>query len=125
MKDPAEALDHELRRALLAPFLLDLLSRGPRHGWGLIEDLTELGFPAGITSAVYRELAKLEGDKLLRSAWRLEQVRGPARHVYQLTAAGRRALARCQVAASNLAPLVEDLRPHAGRPGRPLERTRP
>lgn len=75
--------------------VLLLLGDRPRHGYDLAESLRECQFEGVTTSLVYRELARLEDDGLVRSFWQASQARGPARHMYELTPAGRDALARC------------------------------
>jgi DNA-binding PadR family transcriptional regulator len=75
--------------------LLLLLAEQPRHGYELAESLRVSEYEGITTSTVYRELAKLEEDGLVRSFWQSSQVRGPARHMYELTDAGRDDLTGC------------------------------
>ena len=74
--------------------LLLLLAEGPRHGYELTETLRLWEFGV-TTSVVYRDMAKLEEGGLVRSFWQASQARGPARHMYELTAAGRDDLVAC------------------------------
>ena len=74
--------------------VLLLLAEGPRHGYELTETLRLWEFGV-TTSVVYREMARLEDDGLVRSFWQASQTRGPARHMYELTPAGRDDLAAC------------------------------
>jgi DNA-binding PadR family transcriptional regulator/polyisoprenoid-binding protein YceI len=78
-------------RNFLYPAVLLLLSEKPRHGYRLVEPLGALGFGPADRPTVYRALADLERDGLLES-WDAEPAAGATRHVYALTAVGRRAL---------------------------------
>lgn len=82
-------------RALIVAHLLLLLAEEPRHGYELAESLREWEFEGVTASTVYRELARLEDEGLVRSFWQASQARGPARHMYELTGAGRQDLALC------------------------------
>src|SRR5215216_6145510 len=82
-------------RPLIVAHLLLLLGEQPRHGYDLAEALRAWQFEGVTPSLVYRELARLEGDGLVRSFWQASQTRGPARHMYELTASGRDDLAAC------------------------------
>ncbi len=75
--------------------LLLLLAEQPRHGYELAESLRMSEFEGITTSTVYRELAKLEDDGLVRSFWQSSQARGPARRMYELTECGRADLVGC------------------------------
>lgn len=74
------------------PYLLVLLAEKPSHGYQLVERLAALGVDVGTPASVYRQLREMEGAGLVRSVWELSQTRGPARRVYSISAAGRRAL---------------------------------
>ena len=82
-------------RPLIVPHLLLLLAEQPRHGYELAESLRSWKFKGVTTSTVYRELARLEEDGLVQSFWQSSQTRGPVRHMYELTGAGRDDLAAC------------------------------
>ncbi len=82
-------------RPLIVAHLLLLLAEQPRHGYELAESLRMSEFEGITTSTVYRELSKLEEDGLVQSFWQSSQARGPARHMYELTEAGRADLAGC------------------------------
>lgn len=75
------------------PAILLLLSEKPRHGYRLIDPLSDLGFGPADRPTVYRALADLERDGLLES-WDAEPKAGATRHVYALTEAGRATLDR-------------------------------
>ena len=82
-------------RPLIVAHLLLLLAEAPRHGYELADSLRLSEFQGITTSTVYRELSKLEEDGLVQSFWQSSQARGPARHMYELTEAGRADLASC------------------------------
>jgi len=78
-------------RHFLFPALLLLLAEEPRHGYRLVDALLRMGFGAFDRPSVYRALADLEADGLLRS-WSASPVAGSTRHVYAVTDAGFDAL---------------------------------
>ncbi len=82
-------------KPLIVAHLLLLLAEQPRHGYELAASLKTWQFEGVTPSMVYRELARLEDDGLVQSFWAASQARGPARHMYELTPAGRQALAGC------------------------------
>lgn len=82
-------------RPLIVAHLLLALAEEPRHGYELAEGLRASGFEPMTASTVYRELARLEDAGLVRSFWQASQTRGPARHMYDLTEAGKADLAAC------------------------------
>lgn len=72
--------------------VLAVLAEGPRHGYGVIEELRlrsgeEFDLPEG---TVYPVLHRLQQAGLLASEWR--EVAGRRRRTYRLTEAGRAAL---------------------------------
>lgn len=79
-------------RHFLYPALLLLLAEEPRHGYRLVDALLRLGFGPFDRPSVYRALAELEGDGLLRS-WSASPTAGSVRHVYAVTDDGAAALA--------------------------------
>lgn len=84
----AESLKGHLDGLLLAA-----LEAGPRHGYAVIETLRDgssghFDLPTG---TVYPALHRLEAAGLISSGWSV--VAGRRRREYQLTEAGRRALA--------------------------------
>ena len=82
-------------KPLIVAHLLLLLAERPRHGYELAASLRMWEFQGVTSSMVYRELARLEEDGLVRSFWEASQARGPARHMYELTPAGHDDLAGC------------------------------
>jgi len=76
--------------------LLGALSSGPAHGYAVAERLRArsggaLDLPEG---TLYPALHRLERSRLLTSTW--AEVNGRRRRMYQVTAKGRRALAKQQ-----------------------------
>ncbi len=78
--------------AVLATAVLVLLLEQDGHGYDLAARLPSLGLEQPAAGSLYRTLRSLEGDGFLSSCWD-GSARGPARHVYRVTAAGRRHLA--------------------------------
>ena len=73
----------------LDSLILAVLETGPRHGYGVIEQLRErsggtLDYPEG---SIYPALHRLERDGLVTSKWGTET--GRRRRVYRITRAGR------------------------------------
>ena len=116
MDDIVEGLQHP--SALIGPCILLLLAESPSHGYALVDRLKEFGFTDGSTGSLYRELRRLEDGGLAHSYWEASQTRGPARRVYELTAAGRRALNGCAEAALELTATLEDFQARYARVGR-------
>jgi PadR family transcriptional regulator PadR len=82
-------------KPLIVAHLLLLMAAQPRHGYELAASLRTLEFEGVTPSTVYRDLSRLEAEGLVRSFWEASQARGPARHMYELTDAGRENLAAC------------------------------
>ena len=83
----------ETLKGHLDGMLLASLEAGPRHGYAIMEALRagssgQLDLPTG---TIYPALHRLERAGLVAAAW--SQAGGRRRRVYQLTPAGRRALA--------------------------------
>ena len=74
------------------PALLLLLRERPAHGYELLEQLPQLLETDRIDMGnLYRALRALEEDGLVRSEWR-DDLPGPTKRTYELTASGRRLL---------------------------------
>ena len=82
-------------KPLIVAHLLLLLAEQPRHGYELAASLRSWEFEGVTPSMVYRDLTRLEAEGLVRSFWEASQARGPARHMYELTAAGQSDLVAC------------------------------
>jgi DNA-binding PadR family transcriptional regulator len=78
-------------RNFLYPALLLLLAEEPRHGYLLCEALHSLGLGRMDRPSVYRALAELEADGLVRS-WDAIPTAGSTRHVHAVTPQGEQAL---------------------------------
>lgn len=77
--------------------VLSLLAEGPRHGYGVNQELErrEVRDWAGISRPqVYYSLKKLASAKLIRPVGSATEAIGPERQEFRITAAGRRELAR-------------------------------
>ena len=74
--------------------VLATLSRGPLHGYGLVEELRDVSGGAFdlAEGTVYPALYRLEAAGLLSSSW--SRVSGRRRRVYRLTRRGRTELTR-------------------------------
>ena len=78
----------------LEPGLLLLLRDRPTHGYELIADLPGLlGTERVDVGNVYRALRGMEERGLVSSEWS-DDLPGPAKRTYEITAEGRRALER-------------------------------
>ena len=74
------------------PSLLLLLRERPLHGYELLERLPELGVEGRVDIGnLYRLLRALEEEGLVSSEWS-DELPGPAKRTYELTAEGRRVL---------------------------------
>jgi DNA-binding PadR family transcriptional regulator len=78
-------------RNFLYPALLLLLAEEPRHGYLLCDALPTLGLGRMDRPSVYRALAELESDGLVRS-WDAAPTAGSTRHVHAVTPQGEEAL---------------------------------
>ena len=96
-------------KPLIVVHLLLLLAEEPRHGYELAASLRTWEFEGITPSLVYRELGRLEADGLVRSFWEASQARGPARHMYELTEAGRDDLDACAADLRNLVGHLTDV----------------
>ena len=93
----------------VAHVLLGLLSRQPRHGYELkasFEGLLGSTWPLNI-SQVYRALARLEDDGMVRSQVVAQELL-PDRRVYSITASGRAAVRRWLQSASDSPDRLRD-----------------
>jgi len=74
-------------RHFIYPALLLLLAEEPRHGYRLVDSLLRLGFGPFDRPSIYRALADLQSDGLLRS-WEAAPTAGSTRQVYAVTEPG-------------------------------------
>src|SRR2546430_14795485 len=93
----------------LEPALLLLLRERPTHGYELLEQLPELvGGERVDVGNVYRVLRGLEEQGLVTSEWR-EDLPGPAKRTYDLTADRPRAPAPWAASPRGLRPPLHPL----------------
>jgi len=60
----------QLRKGVIELLVLALLrSRGPLHGYGIVQDLEALGDLVAGVSTVYPVLKRLEADALVAASW--------------------------------------------------------
>jgi poly-beta-hydroxybutyrate-responsive repressor len=77
---------------MVEPAVLLLLRGGPLHGYELLERLPPLVGDRRVDMGnLYRFLRALEDDGIVTSEWR-DDLPGPTKRTYSLTAAGRRLL---------------------------------
>lgn len=108
MPEPAEAADApQSQQELVIGCILVLLAEQRSHGYELHERVKHM-MPLWDVSAgnVYRDLRRMEADGLVASGWEASQTRGPARRVYEITAAGRRALDSWVLGVSGLVDML-------------------
>src|SRR3954447_13398268 len=83
---------HARVERFVEPSLLLLLRERPLHGYELLERLPELGVEGRVDIGnLYRLLRALEQEGLVSSEWS-DELPGPAKRTYELTAEGRRLL---------------------------------
>jgi len=76
------------QRVSLPMLVLDVLAVAPRHGYGISQALVSAGLQPIKGAQLYPALVRLEDDGAIESRWE-QNASGPARKVYELTAAGR------------------------------------
>jgi PadR family transcriptional regulator PadR len=88
-------MEGEVLKGHLDMIVLSALTRGPAHGYAIIEEIRNrsggnFDLPEG---TIYPALHRLESAGLLKSEW-TESDTGRRRRTYKLTPSGRRALTR-------------------------------
>jgi len=76
------------QRASLPMLVLDVLAVAPCHGYGISQALVTAGLQPIKGAQLYPALARLEDEGAILAQWEQSES-GPARKVYELTAAGR------------------------------------
>ena len=107
--EPPEAADApQSQQELVIGCILVLLAEQRSHGYELHERVKHV-MPLWDVSAgnLYRDLRKMEVEGLVASGWEASQTRGPARRVYEITDAGRRALDSWVLGVSGLVKMLE------------------
>lgn len=82
----------QLRRGTLEYCVLALLQDGERYGFELVRTLSQADGMVTSEGTIYPLLSRLRREQLVTTFWR-ESTSGPPRRYYQLTDAGRAALA--------------------------------
>jgi PadR family transcriptional regulator PadR len=84
----------QLRKGVVELLVLGLLaSRGRLHGYGIVQELQEIGDLVAGVSTVYPILKRLEADGLVAAAWGAEGDGAARRKYYEITEAGESFLA--------------------------------
>jgi len=76
------------QRASLPMLILSVLAVAPRHGYGISQALVAAGLQPIKGAQLYPALVRLEDQGAIVARWEQSES-GPARKVYELTAAGR------------------------------------
>ena len=82
----------QLRRGTVEYCVLALLRDGERYGFELVRALSDVDGLVTSEGTIYPLLTRLRKDELVTTFWR-ESESGPPRRYYQLTPAGKAALA--------------------------------
>src|SRR6476659_6017698 len=119
----------QLRKGTLEYCVLALLRDGQRYGFELVRTLSEADGLLVSEGTIYPLLSRLRRDQLVSTSWQ-EAEAGPPRRYYQLTDAGKRALADFSDAWARFRDAVDRPgTPHgeqgAERPSRPAGRCLP
>jgi PadR family transcriptional regulator, regulatory protein PadR len=79
--------------SFLQPCLLLMLTRGPAHGYSLLDGIAQFGFERECfdASLIYRALRDMEDFGWVESQWQ-DESQGPRRRVYQILPDGKRRL---------------------------------
>ena len=75
------------QRASLPMLILSVLAVAPRHGYGISQALVSAGLQPIKGAQLYPALVRLEDEGAIVAQWEQSES-GPARKVYELTAAG-------------------------------------
>ncbi|TFD63765.1 PadR family transcriptional regulator [Cryobacterium sp. Hb1] len=81
----------QLRRGVVGPCILALLSTGPRFGLQLVRELDDVGQLLSSQGTVYPLLNRLHDAGFVTSYWEVNDTDRPRRY-YQLTEVGRQEL---------------------------------
>jgi PadR family transcriptional regulator, regulatory protein PadR len=76
------------QRASLPMLILNVLAVAPRHGYGISQALVSAGLQPIKGAQLYPALVRLEDEEAIVAQWEQSES-GPARKVYELTAAGQ------------------------------------
>jgi PadR family transcriptional regulator len=81
----------ELRRGVLEPCVLALVSDREAYAYDIVRTLTEAGSLLTSEGTIYPLLARMRREHLVTTTWR-ESASGPPRRYYRVTEQGRRTL---------------------------------
>jgi len=104
-----------LRRGVVGPCILALLSSGPRYGLQLVTELNEVGELLSSQGTVYPLMNRLREAGLVTSYWETSDVDRPRRY-YEITAAGLTELQAFEKEWAKFTGSVSDLLRVVGRP---------
>ncbi|MCI8592358.1 MAG: hypothetical protein HFI88_08460 [Lachnospiraceae bacterium] len=97
---------------LLQPSVLEILYRGPLHGFAVVTALGESAMCAGVLpdpTGVYRYLRKMEEGDLLQTFWEKEANGKRPIKMYEITPRGKACLMNWKIALSNYKHNIEKL----------------
>ena len=80
-----------LPKNFMTPWVLLVLKQWNLHGYLILQQLNQMGFPDVDHATLYRELRRLEKEGFVASEWETGGS-GPARRVYCITATGEEML---------------------------------
>jgi PadR family transcriptional regulator PadR len=84
----------QLRKGVVELLVLGLLeARGALHGYGIVQDLQQIGDLVAGVSTVYPVLKRLEADGLVTASWGAGENGAARRKYYEITASGSAFLA--------------------------------
>ena len=99
----------QLRKGLLDIVVLNLLERGPCHGYDMVRTLKQINGLRLREGNIYPILARLETDALV-SSFSKPSRDGPPRRCFRLTASGRNALAEMNAHWEQIVESIEEVR---------------
>lgn len=108
--EPLAAWLAQVRKGVVELFVLELLSsRGRLHGYGIVQELDDIGEIVAGLSTVYPVLKRLEKDTLVEASWETDAPGNPRKY-YELTPAGAKFLTRAQAEWQRIGAAMETLR---------------
>ena len=105
---PDSATTTQLRRGVLGPCILALLSNGPRYGLQLVTELNSAGELLTSQGTVYPLLNRLHEAGLVTSYWETSVSERPRRY-YEITETGRLELGGFQADWAKFSESVSDI----------------
>lgn len=105
----------QLRRGVVGPCILALLSSGPRYGLQVVTELNEIGELLTSQGTVYPLMNRLYEAGLVTSYWETSDIERPRRY-YEITDAGLEELRLFEEEWRKFTGSVSDLLLSVGRP---------